>query len=465
MADLAAHACETGTGSSLPLTATSTASQRLGKPRIVRLMVNPVRRPNTANDWFRRVIPKDIRSQVDRLPSELRRQLVSAEGSPLWEIKRSLGTAAPREVIQAQARTAAEVAALFDQARAFLSGAQQPVRLADKEIAALTGEWYRQRLAEWEENPGSPHGWEDAGGSLVDALREASRKERQRLGLPVADDPADDDDDMRVPWFSPIGRPSRILGWIEQEAIDLLAAHGHIADDGSRVRLAKSLADNALSLFRTTEARARGDYSPDAMLGSFPRLEPTVGGEAAVGSPGDGGGAFGEAHGGKAAFQLLGRATLQLAEVGEVAKRTQSPDGRASKGITFAQLVEAWANSRQVRDRTRAEFACKIGRLAKHVGHDDPARVTEDDILSWRDVLSVKLHPKTVTNHIVVASAIYAWGIKNRRLSCLNPAKGIEVVDKSKASDKRLSFNDSDTETILGAARKRQVPAAGCPGC
>lgn len=91
--------------------------------------------------------------------------------------------------------------------RAFLSGAQRPVSLSAKEVAALAGQWYRQRLAEWEENPGSPHGWEEAGSGLVDAPREASRGGRQRLALPVAGSPVDDDDAMRVPWFS------RRLSW------------------------------------------------------------------------------------------------------------------------------------------------------------------------------------------------------------------------------------------------------------
>lgn len=327
---------------------------------------------------------------------------------------------------------AAEVAALFDQARAFLSGAERPVRLSDKEVAALTGEWYRQRLAEWEENPGSPHGWEDAGGNLVDALRDANRKERQRLGLPVADDPADDDDDMRVPWFS--GRLSGILGWIEQDAIDLLAAHGHVADDGSRQRLAESLADNALSLFATAEARSRGDYSPDRTLESFPKVEP-------IGGPGTDGPQVESA-----AFRL------HLGGEPEVA----APPAQSALALTFEAIREGYLREgSDGYDRVRGSKRY-LDRLAAFLRHSDASRVTKADIVRWKEHLLKKgFKPKTINHHIKGVGAVFNHAFNNAKLAS-NPASGISVATNDDDDEGRLPFTKAEAINILVAARGLQ---------
>lgn len=346
----------------------------LFKVRAIKVMANPVRRPNSRYPWFQVDVPADILAKLDKLPPDLRRQFPLYRGKPAARLRRSLGTVGPREAGLKNAQMQVEWGKRFAQARAFLSGAQQPASLLAMEVAALTGEWYRQRLAEWEENPGSPHGWEASGWSLVDALRDASRRERQRLGLPVADDPADDDDDMRVPCFS--GRLNGCLAWIEQEAAGILAASGRIADTDSRVRLAASLADNALSLLSTTERHARGDYSPDATLGSFPKVEPASGLGPQV--------------------EPLGVESVLSGKL----PQSQKPE-IALPGLTFAALREGYLKEgSDGYDRVRGSKRY-LDRLAAFLRHSDASRVTKADIVRWKEYLLKKgLKPQSLLSGI-----------------------------------------------------------------
>jgi hypothetical protein len=54
-----------------------------------------------------------------------------------------------------------------------------------------------------------------------------------------------------------------------------------------------------------------------------------------------------------------------------------------------------------------------VGRLAEHVGHDDPDRVTEADVVGFKDVLlQGGKSGKTIFNHLAAVRArTCAWSM------------------------------------------------------
>ena len=87
------------------------------------------------------------------------------------------------------------------------------------------------------------------------------------------------------------------------------------------------------------------------------------------------------------------------------------------------------------------------------MGFDDPRKLTKRDIIGWKDaLLNSRLAPKTVQNHLIIASTVFAWGVENERLVS-NPAQGVEVAVKRHPSQRRLPFSDDDAVRLLQDAR------------
>jgi hypothetical protein len=56
-----------------------------------------------------------------------------------------------------------------------------------------------------------------------------------------------------------------------------------------------------------------------------------------------------------------------------------------TSAVTFSGLLEEWERERRPAGRTKLDFARAMRRLAEHVGHEDAARLTRDDIAGLRD--------------------------------------------------------------------------------
>lgn len=187
-------------------------------------MTRPTKHPKTGFYRIRMRVPLDLREVMGK--SE---RIVS------------LGTKDPKEA-EAQAPSAiAKARAEFNAARA-ASG--PPRRMAHIEVMALCGDWYRDFLALWEEDPGDRADWEEFAALMVGKLEDLER-------------------------YGPIA-----LKQERQELNDakrFLAAKGIPADEDSVRRFASALMETKLKAASTLKARSAGDYSPDRYLETFPQ--------------------------------------------------------------------------------------------------------------------------------------------------------------------------------------------------
>jgi integrase len=152
----------------------------------------------------------------------------------------TLGTKNPAEAKKAARDVCARIEAEFNAARAAAGPAR---RLTHREVIEQAGVWYRDTVSEWEDDPGSPDGWEAWEDQLFAEL------ERDEAGEVVG----------FIPGPSHLAEARRILG-----------SRGIGADPDSVRRFALALFDAKRKAAATLAARAAGDYSPDHHASAFP---------------------------------------------------------------------------------------------------------------------------------------------------------------------------------------------------
>jgi integrase len=215
----------------------------------------------------------------------------------------------------------------------------------------------------------------------------------------------------------------RVAEVIKPFVDDLLDREGLLIDAESRERLEEQVLGYGTQLASTLEDRAKGNYKPDSLLDTFP--------------------------------EWSGAHSLK----------------RTSEFPRMAALFEAWAAERQFAPKTRYSWERILSKLTTHLGHDNAARITELDVIGWKDALIVSgLSPKTIANHLTVIRSFFRWAAKNKRVRT-NPAVDVEYRAKSDPAMARRSYSDDDAKRILLAAReetqahKRWVPwLAACTG-
>jgi hypothetical protein len=320
-------------------------------------MPQPFKHPKTGVFYYRRVVPHSLRAALGRT-----------------EFRLSLGTKDLREAKRRYPEKAAEVDALIARA----SGT--PVTLTHREIIALAGKWYWQKLDHYHDSPGDPVGWDIWQDLLL----------------------TEDDG-------------GHSAAFLRSEIDRLLADEGLAIDERSRAALDDAVLDKALALADRLIARANGDYRPDPLLATLPEWEHPA--------------------------------------------RKQAGDA-----VTIAAVFNAWAAERQFAPKTKYSWEKIIGKLTKHLGHDDIMRIADTDIIGWKDALVASgLSPKTIENHLTIIKSFFRWAAKNRRIS-INPAANVEYRAKTDPAKKRRSYSDDEARCILVAARqetdacKRWVP-------
>ena len=144
------------------------------------------------------------------------------------------------------------------------------------------------------------------------------------------------------------------------------------------------------------------------------------------------------------------------------------PAGRlvrhGKSGVTFATLLDSWIAERKPRPRTLYEWRRFIGRLEQHVGHSDPAALTKDEVIGFKDALLAQGRgAHTVENHIAAARALFSWAVDNNRVPA-NPFIGVKVASNGDHGERsRLPYSDEEARRLLEAARlqkgaRRWVP-------
>jgi hypothetical protein len=118
----------------------------------------------------------------------------------------------------------------------------------------------------------------------------------------------------------------------------------------------------------------------------------------------------------------------------------------------WPDLIADWARDTRAKKKTTYGWTKIINKLITHVGHDDAAAVTEDDLIGWKDKLvSSGLSPTTIKNHLTILRTLYNYANKRIRVS---PAAGVKYRVKSDPRRKRRGYTEEDAKRILEAARK-----------
>lgn len=188
----------------------------------------------------------------------------------------------------------------------------------------------------------------------------------------------------------------------------VLSGEGLILDERSRAELEVALLVNAIELTELQIRKVRGDYSPDPLVSTIPAwVRPGTGNE---------------------------------------------PPACALVSVLF----ERYANERRLADKTRYSWPRILKKLTDHVGHEDIGRMTDTDMIRWKDSLvAAGLQPSTIGNHLIIARAFFAWARSNKYIAS-NPAAAVEYKVKRDPKTAKLSYSDDDARLILGASRRER---------
>ena len=96
---------------------------------------------------------------------------------------------------------------------------------------------------------------------------------------------------------------------------------------------------------------------------------------------------------------------------------------------------------------TLSNYTTAKEALLRHLGHENAAKVTERDIVSWKDHLVAEgRSAKTINGtYLAFASVLFGYGERNKLLPG-NPAKGIKAVSTKKAATRMLPYDDAEVE-------------------
>lgn len=202
-----------------------------------------------------------------------------------------------------------------------------------------------------------------------------------------------------------------ILRMMSSAVDDLLLSKSlpHV-DEASREDLSIALFWSDLTYWQTMARRRRNDYGAVPGLADAPRWVPPVG---ADGSPSD------------------------------------------TASVTLSSLFDAWAVERKPSQKTVDSWRSCLLKFAVFVGHDDAARVTDEDVVRWKDSLVASgLSAATVNDkHLASLRAALEYGKRNRKLPA-NVARGVSALVARGSKVKAKGYTDDEARTILTAARQ-----------
>lgn len=133
------------------------------------------------------------------------------------------------------------------------------------------------------------------------------------------------------------------------------------------------------------------------------------------------------------------------------------PAGRSV--LTFDDLFERWRREREPSASTVTTWVSYVRALKKHLGHNDPHRVTKTDILAWKDkLIEAGYALKGIRDgQLAAIRTIYGYGVDNDLLSA-NPAYGVKIQIKKRAGSRKLPYTDQEVARILELADKERKP-------
>lgn len=381
-------------------------------------MPRPVRRPNSSLHQFRRRVPEDVlarargRAVVIPFPTAGSEAGFEALATIGREINFSLRT---RDPAIAKARNGIAVGHLEALWGAIRKG---PQPLTHKQIIALSGEVYRRLAVEFEQDPGSREHW-----VAVKAFNRAAREGRVEQPPPLDPERIRDSFDATSPWRPDITAALNALPADERRRMMamehrfgfltdwVLAARGVITDEESRRKLLIEVDRASTQAAVKLKGNADGNYSPDPNASRFPAWE-----------------------------------------MQSVASRGPTPS------LTFDQLFQRWQREAKPAASTITTWRGHVRQFIQHLGHDDPRRVTRDDVVAFKDALIERGLKGVRDGQLATIKRLFGYGVDNG-LFASNPAQGVKVARRRSAGDSKLPYTDEEVTRILLLANAETNPA------
>ncbi|RDE09887.1 DUF6538 domain-containing protein [Pelagibacterium lacus] len=128
-------------------------------------------------------------------------------------------------------------------------------------------------------------------------------------------------------------------------------------------------------------------------------------------------------------------------------------------GLTSKELFDEYQSEAKTAPSTEKKWRAIFAALVKFVGHDDMRRITEDDVLRWKNALLADgASNRHVRNsHLACLKAVFNYGVANKRVSA-NPASGITVKATKKVRTRQKGFTEAEAITILRATMTEPPP-------
>ncbi|WP_269715659.1 DUF6538 domain-containing protein [Caulobacter sp. NIBR2454] len=124
---------------------------------------------------------------------------------------------------------------------------------------------------------------------------------------------------------------------------------------------------------------------------------------------------------------------------------------------SISAMFEAYADEAGLEPATRKRWKPVIQHFVDYTGHDDPQKITRDNVLAWKQVLQAQKDgagskvrgPRTIREvYLAALKATLNWGVENLWLG-ENPADKITVRVKKKARLREPDFTREEALLIL----------------
>ncbi|MBW9090036.1 hypothetical protein JNB91_19695 [Rhizobium wenxiniae] len=329
-------------------------------------------------DWFsRKGIPADIREAYK-----------AAYGVAMEERFR-LSSSATMGQAKAELRDwDATISSRIEALRAASIGAT--VALTQRQLSALTGDWYRWFASLHAENAGHQDDWSSRYAQLqavYDRFDVASMDPEQEVGTAA-----------RRHIRATVSELGMVATFLAEQSASL--------DEKSLSAFIDTIEVEIAPAFAALGRRSVGDYSPDARLARF--VEQPVG---------------------------------------------INSKGVKLSGWTCWQAFEKWVNERSPAPATVSRWRSVFLALDKHFDGRDVATITDDEVIGWKGTLVTEKRSAAVANDVWITAAktVFNWLLENKKVAA-NPFEGVRIATIKKVKVRERAFEPIEWKAILSAS-------------
>jgi integrase len=109
---------------------------------------------------------------------------------------------------------------------------------------------------------------------------------------------------------------------------------------------------------------------------------------------------------------------------------------------------------------TAATWKAPVASLIAFLGHEDARRISETDIVRWKDhLVARRLSPKTINDVYLASIKVFFNHAVRDRLISTNPVANIKVADRRQAGRAMQPYTDAEVRHLLRLAATQTDPS------